>query len=146
MEYQKYTDLNIKGGKMKTIINYITSTLLTTIVYYLGGLDTAMKTLLILMILDYATGICKAIINKRLNSIIGAKGIIKKVGYLIVVALSFLLDGIIGDTGAIRNLVVYFFVANEGISIIENWGAMGLPLPAKILEVLEQIKHEKGGN
>ena len=88
----------------------------------------------------------KQIINKRLNSIIGAKGIIKKVGYLIIIALSFLLDGIVGDTGAIRNLVVYFFVANEGISIIENWGAMGLPLPAKILEVLEQLKHESGGN
>ena len=130
---------------MKTTINYIASTLLTTIVYYLGGLDTAMKTLLILMVLDYATGICKSIVNKKINSIIGAKGIIKKVGYLIVVALSFLLDGIVGDTGAIRNLVVYFFVANEGISIIENWGAMGLPLPAKILEVLEQLKHENGG-
>ena len=131
---------------MKTMINYITSTLLTTVVYYLGGLDIAMKTLLILMVLDYATGICKSIVNKKINSIIGAKGIIKKVGYLIIVALSFLLDGIIGDTGTIRNLVVYFFVANEGISIIENWGAMGLPLPEKILDVLEQLKHENGGN
>ena len=131
---------------MKTIINYITSTLLTTIVYYLGGLDTAIKTLLILMVLDYITGICKSIVNKKVNSIIGLKGIIKKVGYLILVALSFLLDGVVGDTGAIRNLVVYFFVANEGISILENWGAMGLPLPSKILEVLEQLKKENGGH
>ena len=119
---------------MKTIINYISSTILTTIVYYLGGLDMALKTLLILMVLDYITGICKSIVNKKVNSIIGLKGIIKKVGYLILVALSFLLDGVVGDTGAIRNLVVYFFVANEGISILENWGAMGLPLPSKILE------------
>lgn len=131
---------------MKTIINYISSTLLTTIVYYLGGLDMALKTLLILMVLDYITGICKSIVNKKVNSIIGLKGIIKKVGYLIIVALSFLLDGIAGDSGAIRNLVVYFFVANEGISILENWGAMGLPLPSKVLEVLEQLKKEKGGN
>ena len=65
---------------MKTVIDYITSTLLTTIVYYLGGLDTAMKTLLILMVLDYATGICKSIVNKKINSIIAAKGIIKKGG------------------------------------------------------------------
>lgn len=136
----------IEGGKMKTIINYITSTLLTTIVYYLGGLDMALKTLLILMVLDYITGICKSIVNKKVNSIIGLKGIIKKVGYLILVALSFLLDGVVGDTGAIRNLVVYFFVANEGISILENWGAMGLPLPSKILEVLEQLKKENGGH
>ena len=131
---------------MKTIINYIASTLLTTIVYYLGGLDMALKTLLILMVLDYITGICKSIVNKKVNSIIGLKGIIKKVGYLILVALSFLLDGVVGDTGAIRNLVVYFFVANEGISILENWGAMGLPLPSKILEVLEQLKKENGGH
>jgi len=130
---------------MKVTINYITSTILTTIIYYLGGLDTAMKTLLILMLLDYITGLCKAIINKRLNSIIGAKGIIKKVGYLVIVALAFLLDKIIGDTGSIRNLVVYFFVANEGISIVENWGTIGLPLPKKIIEVLEQIKKESEG-
>ena len=131
---------------MKTIINYISSTILTTIVYYLGGLDMALKTLLILMVLDYITGICKSIVNKKVNSIIGLKGIIKKVGYLILVSLSFLLDGVVGDTGAIRNLVVYFFVANEGISILENWGAMGLPLPSKILEVLEQLKKENGGH
>ena len=131
---------------MKTIINFISSTLLTTIIYYLGGLDMALKTLLILMVLDYVTGICKSIINKKVNSVIGLKGIIKKVGYLIIVALSFLLDGVVGHTGAIRNLVVYFFVANEGISILENWGAMGLPLPAKVLEVLEQLKKENGGH
>ena len=106
----------------------------------------ALKTLLILMVLDYITGICKSIVNKKVNSIIGLKGIIKKVGYLIIVALSFLLDEIAGDSGTIRNLVVYFFVANEGISILENWGAMGLPLPSKVLEVLEQLKKEKGGN
>jgi len=130
---------------MKVTINYITSTILTTIIYYLGGLDTAMKTLLILMLLDYITGLCKTIINKKLNKIIGAKGIIKKVGYLVIVALAFLLDKIIGDTGSIRNLVVYFFVANEGISIVENWGTIGLPLPKKIIEVLEQIKKESEG-
>jgi len=130
---------------MKNIINFFTSTLLTAVVYFLGGLDTALKTLLILIVLDYITGLCKAIVNKKINSLIGLKGIIKKVGYLIVVALSVLLDEVVGNTGAIRNLVIYFFVANEGISILENWGAMGLPLPKKVFEVLEQIKAEKGG-
>ncbi len=130
---------------MKNIICAITSTLLTTVVYFLGGLDTALITLLIFILLDYITGLCKAIINKKVNSLIGAKGIIKKVGYLIVVAVSVRLDQIVGDTGAIRNLVIYFFVANEGISILENWGSMGLPLPKKLFEVLEQLKIEKGG-
>ncbi len=131
---------------MKNIFNFITSTLLTTVVYFLGGLDIALKTLLIFMLLDYITGICKAIVNKKINSIIGIKGIIKKVGYLIVVALSVQLDNITGGTGALRTLVIYFFVANEGISILENWGSIGLPLPKKIMETLEQIKKDNGGN
>ena len=129
---------------MKNLINFITSTLLTTVVYFLGGYDIALKTLLIFIVFDYLTGLCKAIHFKKVNSSIGAKGIIKKVGYLIVVAMSVLLDQTVGDTGAIRSIVIYFFVANEGISILENWGSMGLPLPKKIFDVLEQIKNEKG--
>ena len=131
---------------MKNIFNFITSTLLTTVVYFLGGLDIALKTLLIFMLLDYITGICKAIVNKKINSIIGIKGIIKKIGYLVVVALSVQLDNITGGTGALRTLVIYFFVANEGISVLENWGSIGLPLPQKIMETLEQLKKENGGN
>lgn len=131
---------------MKTVFNFISGTVLTTIVYYLGGFDTALQTLLIMMVLDYITGICKAIHNKKINSAIGLKGIIKKIGYLIIVALCVLLDRIAGDTGAIRNLVIYFFVANEGISILENWGSMGMPLPKKIIEVLEQLKQSNGGD
>ena len=130
---------------MKNIINFVTSTLLTTVVYFLGGLDIALKTLLIFILLDYITGLCKAIVNKKVNSIIGVKGIIKKIGYLIVVALSVQLDIITGGTGALRTLVIYFFVANEGISILENWGSIGLPLPKKIMETLEQLKKENGG-
>lgn len=130
---------------MRKTINYIVGSLLTTVIYFLGGLDTALKILLVMIALDYLTGICKAVINKKINSLIGVKGIIKKVGYLIIVAVSVLLDQITGNTGAIRNLVIYFFVANEGISILENWGKMGLPLPKKVYEVLEQIKNEKGG-
>ena len=130
---------------MKNIINFITSTLLTTVVYFLGGLDIALTTLLIFIVLDYITGVCKAVIKKKVNSVIGLKGIVKKVGYLIIVALSVRLDIITGGTGALRTLVIYFFVANEGISILENWGTMGLPLPEKIMETLEQIKKENGG-
>ena len=128
---------------MKNLINFVTSTLLTTVVYFLGGLDIALKTLLIFILLDYITGICKAIVNKKVNSIIG---IIKKIGYLIVVALSVQLDNITGSTGALRTLVIYFFVANEGISVLENWGSIGLPLPKKVMETLEQLKKDNGGN
>lgn len=127
---------------MKSLINFVTGTLLTGIAYFLGGWDMALQTLLIVMLLDYITGICKAIYKKKVNSSIGLKGIIKKIGYLVIVAVAVILDHITGETGAIRTLVIYFFVANEGISIIENWGAMGLPLPQKIIEILEQIKHD----
>lgn len=130
---------------MKYVINFFTSAVLTTVLYFLGGWDMALKTLLIIIALDYLTGVCDAIANKKINSKIGAKGIIKKVGYLIIVAVSVQLDQIVGDTGAIRNLVIYFFVANEGISILENWGSMGLPLPEKVMEVLEQLKKDNGG-
>ena len=110
--------------------------------YHLGGWDIALQTLLIIIVLDYITGICKAIHNKKLNSEIGLKGIVKKVGYLIIVAVAVILDRIAGNTGAIRTLVIYFFVANEGISILENWGGMGLPLPKKLTETLEQLKND----
>ena len=94
----------------------------------------------VMMILDYITGILKAIFNKEINSYVGVKGIIKKVGYLIIVGVSVMLDRLMGDTGAVRNIVIYFFVANEGISIVENWVAMGLPMPQVVIDTLEQIK------
>ncbi len=123
-------------------INLIIGTLTTSIVYFLGGWDIALQTLLIVIVLDYLTGICKSIYNKKINSTVGLKGIMKKVGYLIVVTLAVLLDKITGNTGAIRTIVIYFFVANEGISILENWGGMNLPLPKKIFEILEQLRNE----
>lgn len=127
---------------MKNFINFMTGTVLTGVLYLLGGWDIALQTLLIVMALDYITGVCKAIYNKKLNSTISFKGIVKKIGYIIMVAVAVELDTITGGTGAIRTLVIYFFVANEGISIVENWGSMGLPLPQKIIDVLEQLKSE----
>ena len=125
---------------MKNLINFMTGTLLTGVVYLLGGWDMALQILLVMIVLDYGTGILKAIFNKKINSEIGAKGIIKKVGYLVIVAVATELDVIFGDMGAIRNVVIFFFVANEGISLVENWVLMGLPMPQVIVDALEQIK------
>lgn len=116
------------------IINYVS--------YFFGGIDNLLITLLIIMFIDYLTGICKAVINKKVNSIVGVRGIVKKFGYLLIVALAVLIDKIIGDTSAIRILVIYFFIANEGISILENWALMGLPLPNKLKQIFEQLKEE----
>lgn len=127
---------------MKNIVNFITGTLATMVLYYLGGWDVALQILTLIVILDYVTGVCKAIYNKQLNSEVGLKGIVKKLGYFIVVAVAVILDRVMGDTGAIRTLVIYFFVANEGLSIIENWGGMGLPLPQRLTDLLEQLKND----
>ena len=125
---------------MKHLISDILSVILTTTVYLLGGFDVALQSLLIVMVVDYLTGIASAIYNKNLSSKIGLKGILKKFSYLCVVALSVVIDNLTGQSGLIRTLVIYFFVANDGLSIIENMAEMGVKLPQKLIDALEQIK------
>lgn len=136
---------NIKERRIKieTFIKFITGTILTAIACLLGRWDNALQTLIIFMILDYLTGVLKAIHDKKLSSLIGAKGIIKKVGYLFIVIIANFLDIAIGDIDAIRTMVIYFFVSNEGISIMENWIGMGLPMPKVIGDTLEQMKKKE---
>ena len=125
---------------MKHLITDILSVILTTTVYLLGGFDIAIQSLLIVIVIDYLTGIASAIYNKELSSKIGLKGIIKKFCYLLVVALSVIIDNLLGSSGLIRSLVIYFFVANDGLSIIENMAEMNVKLPNKLIDALEQIK------
>ena len=125
---------------MKRYLIDLITAISSTILYLLGGWDIALKCLIVVIVIDYLTGVLSAIYNKKLNSIIGTKGIIKKVGYLCIVALSTIIDIITGQTGVIRTLVIYFFVANEGISIIENIAEMGVPMPKKLIDTLEQLK------
>lgn len=131
---------------MKNIISIIGGALLTGVTYFFGGWDVALQTLVLVMALDYVTGICKAVKQKKLNSKAGLLGILKKFGYLVIVALSVVIDRLAGDIGVVRTLVIYFFIANDGLSILENWGGMGLPLPKKLFEMLEQLKQENGGD
>ena len=125
---------------MKHLISDILSVILTTTVYLLGGFDVALQSLLIVMVVDYLTGIASAIYNKNLSSKIGLKGILKKFSYLCVVALSVVIDNLTGQSGLIRTLVIYFFFANDGLSIIENMAEMNVKLPQKLIDSLEQIK------
>lgn len=125
---------------MKHLISDILSVILTTTVYLLGGFDVALQSLLIVMVVDYLTGFASAIYNKNLSSKIGFKGILKKFSYLCVVALSVVIDNLTGQNGLIRTLVIYFFVANDGLSIIENMAEMNVKLPQKLIDSLEQIK------
>lgn len=127
---------------MKSLFNFISGSVLTGLIYLLGGWDIALKTLIIVIVIDYITGVCKAIVKKKLNSKIGLVGIIKKLGYFIAVALGCIIDYITGDTGAVRTVIIYSFVANDGISIVENLGKIGVPLPKVITEKLEQLRPE----
>lgn len=125
---------------MKRLITDVASVILTTCVYLLGGWDIALQSLLIVIVIDYLTGIASAVYNKQLSSKVGFKGIIKKFCYLLVVALSVVIDNLTGQSGIIRNLVIYFFVANDGLSIIENMAEMNIKLPKKLVDSLKQIK------
>lgn len=125
---------------MKHLINDIVSVILTTFVYLVGGFDIAIQSLLIVIVIDYLTGIASAIYNKELSSKIGLKGILKKFCYLLVVALSVVIDKLLGQGGLIRTLVIYFFVANDGLSIVENMAEMNVKLPKKLIDALEQMK------
>lgn len=127
---------------MKYIINNLGSLFLTSILYLLGGWDIALQSLIIIVIIDYLTGIASAIYNKELSSKIGFLGIIKKFSYFLIVALAVVIDNLTGETGVVRTLVIYFFVANDGISIIENMAEMNVKLPQRLIDVLEQLKNK----
>jgi len=113
------------------------------IAYILGGFDTILVTLITFMIMDYITGVLKAIRLKQLNSQIGAKGIVKKIGYLVIVVIAVKLDSMLGNTSYIRNLV---FISNEGISILENASLLEIPIPDKVKSVLKQLKNTEAEN
>ena len=115
-----------------------------TCITYLCGWDDAMEALLVLMALDYVTGVLAAIINPNMrpSSRRGFRGICKKVIVLAVVALGHSVSVLVG-TDAARSLVVWFFIGNEGLSIIENAANSGVPVPEKLKGLLTQLKNEK---
>lgn len=112
------------------------------IVTFLGGWDGLAITLVSFIVLDWITGLLKAVYNKELSSYKGFKGIIKKVVILIVVGVTVLLENNMGIP-AIREIVMMFFIANEGISLLENVSQMGVPFPEKLKNVLVQLRDKK---
>ncbi len=99
------------------------------------------------MAVDYITGVLVAVINKNLSSEIGFKGLIKKLLILVFVAMGHIIDTyVIGSGSALMSAVMLFFLANEGVSIIENAVGLGMPVPKKLRDVLEQLKQESEGD
>lgn len=112
--------------------------------YWLGGLDAILICLIAMIVLDYITGVLAAVYNGTVSSEIGWKGIVKKVITMLVVALAFIIETATGNTFAIREIVIMFFIVNEAISMLENVTATGIKIPDKLKSILEQIKQEKG--
>ena len=108
--------------------------------WFLGGCDGLLYALLAFVVIDYITGVMCAVVDKKLSSAVGFKGIFKKVLIFAVVGIGHILDTqIIGTGSVLRTAVIFFYLSNEGVSLIENAGHLGLPIPAKLKSVLEQL-------
>jgi len=109
--------------------------------WFLGGYDGFLYALIVFVVIDYLLGVMCAILEKHLSSDVGARGIFKKVVIFSLVGVAHIIDqNIIGDGSAIRTAVIFFYLSNEGISIIENSTRLGLPIPEKLRDILEQLK------
>ena len=109
--------------------------------YLLGGMDGFLYALIAFVVIDYITGLMVAAIQKKVSSEVGFKGICKKMLIFILVGVANIVDKqIIGNGSAIRTAVIFFYLSNEGISILENTALIGLPVPQKLRDVLEQLK------
>ena len=117
--------------------------------YFLGGCDGLLYALLIFIVCDYITGVMCAVSDKKLSSAVGFRGICRKVLIFILVGIANVIDiNVLGQVGVLRTAVIFFYISNEGLSLIENSAHLGLPIPNKLKEVLEQLheRDEKGKN
>lgn len=116
----------------------------------LGGMDGFLYALIAFVAADYVTGVMRAILDKKLSSAIGARGIFKKVLIFVLVAIGHTLDArLLGSGAAIRTAVIFFYISNEGVSLLENAAAIGLPIPEKLRETLAQLhgkNDDEGGS
>ena len=114
--------------------------------WFLGGIDGFLYALIAFTVIDYITGVMCAITDKNLSSAVGFKGICRKVLIFTLVGIGNIVDVyVLGQGGVLRTAIIFFYLSNEGVSIMENTAHLGLPIPAKLKEVLEQL-HERGGN
>ena len=131
---------------MKNILNYlqlIFTALGGYLGWFLGGVDGFMYALITFIVIDYVTGLMVAVLERKLSSEIGFRGIFKKVLIFTFVGIGNIIDVyLIKNGSAIRTAVIFFYVSNEGISIIENSAKIGLPIPQKLRDILKQLNKE----
>jgi len=129
---------------LRTDIDLMVASIGTFIIYYVGGWDISIVTLVTFIILDVLTGIGWGLMSKSLSSEKGFDGMIKKAVILLILVVAVLLDRMLNNgTWVFRTLVAYYYIANEGISILENAVKIGLPVPQGLTKVLETMK-DKG--
>ncbi|WP_033166884.1 phage holin family protein [Clostridium sp. KNHs205] len=109
---------------------------------WLGGFDLLLKTIIVLVILDYATGVIKGIYEKKLSSEIGFRGILKKIMIFIVITTAWTIQKLLGEAIALREIVIMFFIVNEALSLLEN-AAVLIPIPPKLKETLLQLRDKE---
>ena len=130
-------------SKIQIIIDSIAGAVGAVLGFMYGEVTGLFWALIAFMALDYITGVVVAIIEKRLSSEVGFRGLAKKFLILVFVAVGHIADTyILGGTPAAMSAVMLFYIANEGISIIENADALGLPVPKKLTNIMEQIKNK----
>lgn len=128
---------------MEMVFKYLTVGI-GALVGFLGGLDQLLTALIVLIILDYVSGFLGAAVHGQLKSNTGFKGIAKKVFILFLVAAAHVIDGIIGTNAMFREAVLFFFIANELLSLVENAGNIGLPVPKILNKAVETLKNKSG--
>lgn len=127
---------------MEKVFKNIMAALCTLLSFLFGDMEGMLIALITLIVLDYISGVIAAAVEKRLSSEVGAKGIAKKIFMLLIVALANIVDiNVIGDGHVLKTVTVVFYICNECISLIENAGKIGVPVPKKLLDVLEQLKN-----
>jgi toxin secretion/phage lysis holin len=117
--------------------------------WFLGGCDGLLYALIAFVTIDYITGVMAAAVDHKLSSQVGFKGICRKVLIFLLVGIGHILDTqVIGSGSVLRTAVIFFYLSNEGVSLIENAAHLGLPIPEKLKDVLEQLhdRAEKGGD
>lgn len=113
--------------------------------YFLGGCDGLLIALVVFVVVDYLTGVMCAIADHKLSSVVGFKGICRKVLIFLLVGIANILDvQVIGSGSVLRTAVIFFYISNEGVSLVENAAHLGLPVPDKLKDVLEQL-HDRDG-
>lgn len=129
---------------LKEYIVFTSGIVLSFLASLFGYYDTAIKSLIFFVVIDYITGTLSAIYNgHNLSSKRGLQGLIKKFLYFCIVAISFQIDKLLGLDGVIRYMSIYSLIANDGLSIIENASEIGIPIPKRLIKCLEVVK-EKG--